>query len=528
MGAQSPLRFVLVTAFLTHGFTSAVATDFETTAHHRNVVTLEHERLAVSQRQRNPLRGQKGSNTGKTSALPGMNNTETKAQIKLSSTRNKVSQESPQIAKSQTFHTSRHVQEPSLPSEASSDHSAPPTKSRAAYFSSTTQSSLSDRFTEPGKSYKNLFCGQPSCLWVKADQLFWWTKGMNTPPLVTMSDPNIDPDVVNDPTRHGVLGDPATRVLFGQGDILRDLQLGGRLRGGIWLDCCRRWLLEGEFFGIDSASEGFRQTGFDHEILARPFINRDPSLSDLGVPAAELVSSPAGGLGGAVSVNAETSLWSAGIRLRRNLCCNEWACQGCDTGYNRRDFICGYRVLKMVEHLGVREELNSLSAPVTHFDLRDDFDTSTEFHGFEFGYEWEWKRAKWSLELLTKVAIGNNHQRVTIRGETLSSDSLGTTARPGGLLTQNSNLGSYERNRLSLVPELGVTAGYQITNHLRFHVGYSLISWSKVVRPGDQIDLNVDGQFLLDPNMGTIFPQFNFQEDHFWAQGLHLGFDFRI
>ncbi|WP_299009694.1 BBP7 family outer membrane beta-barrel protein, partial [uncultured Caulobacter sp.] len=64
--------------------------------------------------------------------------------------------------------------------------------------------------------------------------------------------------------------------------------------------------------------------------------------------------------------------------------------------------------------------------------------------------------------------------------------------RSGGLLAQDSNIGNYERNELSVLPQLGVTLGYKLTERLKLTGGYTFVYWSNVVRPGDQIDPEVN------------------------------------
>jgi Putative beta barrel porin-7 (BBP7) len=59
------------------------------------------------------------------------------------------------------------------------------------------------------------------------------------------------------------------------------------------------------------------------------------------------------------------------------------------------------------------------------------------------------------------------------------------------------------------VPEVSLDMGYRFTSFFRASVGYDLLYWSSVARPGDQV---------LGVPKGTDY----------WAQGLHfrLGFDF--
>ena len=84
-----------------------------------------------------------------------------------------------------------------------------------------------------------------------------------------------------------------------------------------------------------------------------------------------------------------------------------------------------------------------------------------------------------------------------------------------------------------MVPELGATLGYQMTRRLRVTAGYSAIYWGSVVRPGDQVDLDVN-PLLLPPEQatpvvanGALRPQFQFVETDYWVQGLSFGADFR-
>ena len=74
-----------------------------------------------------------------------------------------------------------------------------------------------------------------------------------------------------------------------------------------------------------------------------------------------------------------------------------------------------------------------------------------------------------------------------------------------------------------------MTFGYQIAPRVRVLVGYTVVYWSNVVRPGEQIDLNVNTD-LLPPAIdtdGLMAPSFAFNDTSFWAQGINLGLDWR-
>jgi hypothetical protein len=81
-----------------------------------------------------------------------------------------------------------------------------------------------------------------------------------------------------------------------------------------------------------------------------------------------------------------------------------------------------------------------------------------------------------------------------------------TPTVPGGLLALNSNIGNYSHNRLTFVPEIGLTLGYDITPRLQVTMGYNFMYWSNVLRPGDQIDTTLDLTRVPILNDPTVFP----------------------
>jgi hypothetical protein len=205
-----------------------------------------------------------------------------------------------------------------------------------------------------------------------------------------------------------------------------------------------------------------------------------------------------------------------------------------DKGTRHTDVFYGVRWSQLDEGLRVSEDLTVDEAPPqTTLMVNDAFGTSNEFFGGEFGFLWEWEHRRWSLEFLSKLAIGNTRQHVMINGSTTRdlNDGSGPETRTGGLLAQTSNIGNYQRDQFSVIPEVGVTAGYLLTDRLRFTFGYTLLYWSRVVRPGDHIDLEVNPNLLpFAATAGPALParpQFVFRDTDFWGQGVNVGFDYR-
>ncbi len=361
-----------------------------------------------------------------------------------------------------------------------------------------------------------VYVGGPSnCGWVRGEYLLWWTDGMRTPPLVTTSPNNTVQAAA------GVL-DQETTTLFG-GDLLTASRSGGRIRFGRWLGQGRCLGVEGEYFALGDINDNFVGNSTGDPILARPFFNALTSAED-----SELIAFP-GVVGGTVTANAQGSLQSAGVRMLWNLCqsgapINLCSVERCES---RLDLLLGYRFLRLDESLQMREQLTSqLTSDPGTFDITDSFATQNRFHGGEVGVSRTEGYRRWTLDMLAKIAFGNVHQSVSINGNTVIDDGTGAQAFSGGLLAQRTNIGNYSRDRFALIPELGVTIGYQLTPCWQANFGYSLIYWDRTVRAGEQIDRTVNPNLLppeVDPFSGPLRPAFAFQENSFWAQGMSFG-----
>jgi hypothetical protein len=72
-------------------------------------------------------------------------------------------------------------------------------------------------------------------------------------------------------------------------------------------------------------------------------------------------------------------------------------------------------------------------------------------------------------------------------------------------------------------PEASLKLGYHVSQNLTVTVGYSVVYWSTVVRPGDQIDRTINPSQIDGALAGEARPIFRFNHDDFWAQGLNLG-----
>jgi hypothetical protein len=374
-------------------------------------------------------------------------------------------------------------------------------------------------------------CFPPGRFWVRAEYLYWWTEGMRLPPLVT-SGPSID--------QPGYLGSSGTLILFGNNLYNGFGRSGVRLTSGVWLNSCQTIGLEGDYYALQTASTNYSAQSGGNPILSRPFFDLSPTQADPSQIVGQNIENVAAPntIAGTVSVNAQTRFQSAGLRLLFNLCCSQ-ACSvdECLPSLSgpcgrRVDLLIGYRYARLSDSVAINENLTSLeTANPGSFLVNDGFNTQNVFNGVELGTSMLAYRGRWSATLLTKLALGNTRQSVDINGSTVTTQNGTSTTDVGGLLAQSTNIGHYARNQFAVMPELGANLGYQLTPRLGLRVGYTFVYWSSVVHAGDQIDLNVNSRLLPNdtrPLAGdTRHPQFLFNENDFWAQGISAGLDYR-
>jgi hypothetical protein len=335
---------------------------------------------------------------------------------------------------------------------------------------------------------------------------------MDTPTLVTTSTAGTAPNIA------GILGQPGTQTLLGNGDLGGAGQSGARITFGWWLDpsACRG--VEANYFRLGRQTSSFSANSADIPILARPVFD-----SGTNSEAAMLVAYP-GILTGAINVTAATNLQGAEALFRRRVY------EDCDA---RLDFLFGYRFAKLDESLNISQS-SVWAAPQgnivtgTTKDLFDQFSTNNLFNGGEFGITYARQWNCWSLDTSMKLGLGNNHSEVLIAGQTVNTVPGGGSATfVGGLLAQQTNIGTYTRDAFGFIPELTVTARRDLGCNLNLSVGYNLMYWTGTLRPGDQIDRQVS-QFPPEAPMGTQRPSFDFQTRSFLVQGLQLGLEYQF
>ncbi|MFO0841964.1 MAG: BBP7 family outer membrane beta-barrel protein [Gemmataceae bacterium] len=192
-----------------------------------------------------------------------------------------------------------------------------------------------------------------------------------------------------------------------------------------------------------------------------------------------------------MSVNADSRLWGVEGNLR------------CHVGNERLrgEVFVGGRYLRLEENLVINDTLLPIRLdtftfqgaanfvnPPDFVQDQDQFRTKNMFYGGQVGGVLIWEDWWYFLRLSGKVGFGLTEQRVQIAGTSTLVTPAGRTTVEGGILALPTNIGSYSRSVFGIVPEWGITGGVYVTDWMRVSVGYSILLWNRVVRPGDAID----------------------------------------
>lgn len=376
-----------------------------------------------------------------------------------------------------------------------------------------------------GEDFFGMTVGSPpERIWLRADYLYWWTSGMRLPALVTTSPQGTARSAA------GVL--PNATVLYGNQTVGDRARSGFRTTLGMWLDASHVWGVEFDYFQLCGQSHNFNRISTGNPILARPFYDVQAIAQ-----ASQVVAYP-NEVSGAILVNSKDYFQSAGVLLTYNLCSSNPCCDICDydmplAGGVRTDLLIGFRSYNLDDRLGVvQDSVITEAGPTqgTAFLIQDNFRARNEFYGSELGLRTKMHRARWSFEILAKIAFGNNHQTVTIDGSTaIAAPGQPTQTYNAGTLAVGSNSGVYQNDVFTMIPQLGLELGYQVNHNWRAYFGYNVLFWDRVARSSSQVDLNLDPRNFAPATAGALpFPAFSGKTESFWAHGINLGLERRF
>jgi len=308
-------------------------------------------------------------------------------------------------------------------------------------------------------------------LTLEADYLMWFINAQPTPALVTTSSP----------ANNGILGQGNTRVLYGEETLGNTRFSGGRFAATYWMPNTK-WGIDASLFFLGQNGTSYSTNSIENPVLARPF-----TRADTGAQFSELVTSPSLA-NGSVAVNSDTSMWGADVNFRRPLFC------GCNS---RIDALIGFRNVNLDESINITETFVTVPGANSAFAagvVQDQFRTENHFYGVNIGLTGEVRRGRFFSSFRAAVGLGSVYQELQIAGaqQLLTNTGQQISANGGLLALPGANIGSYSQRKFGVVPEVNVTLGVYLTDHLRFGVGYNFLYMNSVLRPADQIDTGLD------------------------------------
>lgn len=355
---------------------------------------------------------------------------------------------------------------------------------------------------------------EPQRFYASSEYLLWWiNKGPVAAPLVTA---NANPATI------AALNEPGTTIQFGPGSgngLTYRAFSGLRATVGARLGDDDRLTIEGSGFLLERRPVDFNAATGSSTILANPVFLPVPFA---GNPAGESSFNSAGAAG-SLAVQSSSQLWGAEANGLYRL----------GTERIQVQLLGGFRYLDLMENLRLTDAFND---PVTGGVLltQDRFQTRNQFYGGQIGTRLGWTAGQMFAETTLLVALGSSHEVLNIRGATTVTngafgDQTGTFI--GGVYAEPSNIGRFTRDVFSVVPEVRLRAGYEIGPRLRAFVGYNFLYYSDVLRPGKQIDRNVNANQNGLFGAGTVLPPAVpaplLQGSGLWAQGISFGLEFR-
>jgi hypothetical protein len=368
--------------------------------------------------------------------------------------------------------------------------------------------------------FTNGYQGQTYRVWGSTEYMLWWVKNAPLPiPLVTAGNPND-----NNP---GAIGQPGTRILLGDSSAGFGTFSGMRVTLGAWLDSGATIGIEGSGFVLERRSSNFFATSNNagSPLLAFPFFNQTPTF--VGEDALRISDPRAiiGQLGGSVLVSSSLQLW--GTEVNSAFCL--WRTRNLEF-----TMLAGFKYAQLQESLHITNATGDLLTDPTVTILNDSFDTRNQFYGGQIGGRLSLARDRFSLDVTGTVALGTTHEVVDIQGSTVQTGPLSATPGhfPGGFFTEASNIGHYTKNQFTVLPALEMKVNYQVTPRCSVFAGYDVLYWNQVVRPGNQIDRNINLNQNTPLGFGGVpggpnAPAPLFNRTDFWAQGVTFGFEFR-
>jgi Putative beta barrel porin-7 (BBP7) len=344
---------------------------------------------------------------------------------------------------------------------------------------------------------------------VSADYLYWFIRSERVPPLVTTGPAGST----------ATIGQPGTQVVYGDDRLESrhdDRYIGIRFGLDWWFDNARTFALHGSAFFLERDSSNVTVPWESSTTIARPFVDAATGTYQSAVVAGNAPG--VGELAGSINVYSRIELFGQDL--------DGLAILGRGDGWSVGALL-GAKFLQMRERLDITATSRLLPDETTLFGTTDHFHTFDHFYGAQAGLLAEFRPTeRLTVRLQGTFGIGGDDQQIRAYGDQLFQTPLVRVTKNYGLYVQPSNTGSFERFDFDTVSEASLNIAWDVSRHIRLHVGYSVLLWANPVRPGDQITPINLTQVAPGGLVGPLQPQIPWKTDLLWVQGGNVGLEF--
>lgn len=356
--------------------------------------------------------------------------------------------------------------------------------------------------TLPLQAWEDYSCCEPS-YWAQADYLYWQIE----------DSPKVIPLVIEQPE----VGGPFDVVLGGK-KIKNDWNSGGRFALGYWFDDCQQLGIEANYFflGKNSKHSSVASDENGSPRMRVPFFNVFEDLPD-----SSALSTP-GVFRGTAFLKTSNEMFGAELNLVSQLPCSSFR------------LLAGFRYWNFKDSLRFFVDSPLVEDP-TVYNYEDRFHTQNNFYGGQIGASYKQNFSCFFFDVTGKIALGAMCQKSTIDGffQTNEFTPGVTETFEGGFFALPSNIGRHKKTQFSVIPELNINLGYQITDNISLRIGYTVLYVTEVVRASKQMSSALNPtqsaniEFTPTPVLeGVPSPTGKIKSSSLWAQGVNAGLEF--
>ncbi len=352
-------------------------------------------------------------------------------------------------------------------------------------------------------------------VWADMEYLVFWIKDGPVPgPLVTTGNPN-QPFA-------GTLGKGNETVLFGESNLNYGTFAGMQGTIGAWVTPDQLFGIEVGGFLLESRSVSF---GASSDGNGNPPLYIPAYNVAAGQEFKLIVADPVQQFAGSVLWTSTTRLWGTDT----NGVFGSWS-----NGDFHGMFLAGFRYVDLQESLQLSNTTATLPNPPGPLTtLNDNFQTHNQFFGPQIGAKLGWRYNFLTIDVIAKLALGDNHESVDINGSLTETGGASPGTFRGGLFAQPTNITNTQRDEFIVVPEIQIKLGCEIVHNVRAFVGYDLVYISQTVRPGEEVDRNLNlSQSPITSStpalQGAANPAPLFNRSDFFANGVTFGLEIKF